>query len=649
MATLASLPAELMYEHLRAGEWPGAVELYEHELAREEKQDPAVRLLYAIALIRVGRASSGVNALTDEMLALPNARADLRRYAIPHLIDTKMFDRAAVILGKILAVDPDSVEDLRLSGSLLGRQRRYDEALESVRRLLELRPDDVVGHTSYLQILIQSGNLAEAGDHARSLGELATKSPKLTNMAMLALVRSGQGDAATDLAAKIGDDQVSDDAVAGAIVRTLFESGKISDAVERGERLLDQGFDDPVLRSSLGQAYMQSKINDRYEKAAEHLERGIRAKPNDGLMNYALGEALLRLRHYSDAVGPLAKAVELQPKVAQARALYARALKQSGRYVEAAREFRALLKLQPASPRWHRYAAGALAQAGRRQEAADLFESFVEQRSANLPDSFEQGLNRLWEEVELVDIPKGRLDWAWSLRNSDQAVDRTEWERAAKWGNLADHYLLDWLECRGDQVEEPMMRLADLGEAERVLGSIDQSRGMILASAHVGPMYAGPLALELLGLRARWLASTPSVARTSYARSLISTSDQDDMQVAKAFMASVREGYAVVIAIDGAINLGAPRIRFEGQEITYSSFAARSAHRLGVPSVFCAPRWEGDRIGFVIERLPDPLEDEDADSHADRWRDAYLDSLRRFLCGAPENLRLSGGIWRHIR
>jgi hypothetical protein len=68
-----------------------------------------------------------------------------------------------------------------------------------------------------------------------------------------------------------------------------------------------------------------------------------------------------------------------------------------------------------------------------------------------------------------------------------------------------------------------------------------------------------------------------------------------------------------------------------------------------VPSVFCAPRWTGDRIEFVIEHLPSPLEDGDADSHAERWRIAYLDCLRRFLGGRPENLRLSGGIWRHIR
>jgi hypothetical protein len=162
-------------------------------------------------------------------------------------------------------------------------------------------------------------------------------------------------------------------------------------------------------------------------------------------------------------------------------------------------------------------------------------------------------------------------------------------------------------------------------------------------------MYSGPLALELLRVKCRWLASTPSVARTAYARSLISTSDQDDMQVAREFMMSVKRGLAVVIAVDGAINLAAPRIPFEGQEITYSSFGARTAHRLGVPSLFCAPKWEDGRIGFVLKQLPDPLADESADAHAERWRDAYLTALREYLGGEPENLRLSGGIWRHIR
>jgi hypothetical protein len=307
-----------------------------------------------------------------------------------------------------------------------------------------------------------------------------------------------------------------------------------------------------------------------------------------------------------------------------------------------------LIKLQPSSHRWHRYAAGTLSQAGHNAEAAALFDDFVARRAAALPSSFEEGLEALWDKVESTHLPPARLDWAWDLRR-DRNLERAQWERAARWGYLADHYILDWLECRDDLAHEAMIRLADLTEADRVFSSVDRSRGMILASAHIGPMYAGPLALELLGVRSKWLASTPSVARTAYAQSLISTSDQNGTEVARKVLSSLHGGDAVVIAVDGAINLAAPRVQFEGQEVTYSDFAARMAHRLGIPSMFVAPRWEDGRIHFVLERLPDAQPGESADQHAARWREAFLASLRDYLGGAPESLRLSGGLWRYIR
>lgn len=641
--------AEEFQELLRASRWTEAVKLYERGLASEEKRQAEHRLPYAIALIRSGREASGIKLLTDDCLALPTARADLRRFVVPHLIQEGALERAAAVLGLLIDADPDSVEDRRLGGSVLGRLKRWDEAIANARRVIDLRPDDLPGHTAYLQLLLQSGRVEEAGVHARSLGDRVAGLPRLGSIALLALTRSGQFDAAADIASAFDESWITDETLAGAIVRAFFEAGKVDEAIEAGERLLNEGLDHPVLRAFLGQAYMASFLDDRYDRAIAHLREGLEIEPDDFRMNAAMGEALLRGRSYQEAIPYLAKACELQPKVPQARALFARALKQAGRYADAAREFRRLLEAQPSSPRWHRYAAGALSQAGQRKEAAALFDAFVAGRRATLPKNFEKGLDALWDRVDSVDLPKARLDWAWSLRSSDQTMDREQWERAAKWGHLADHYLLDWLECRDDRVHDAMMRLADLSEAERVLAGIDRSKGLILASAHIGPMYAGPLALELLGVRSRWLASTPSVARTAYAKSLISTSDQDDMQVARSFMISLRQGFAVVIALDGAINLAAPRIAFEGQEMTYSSFAARTAHRLEVPSVFCAPRWEGGRIGFILEQMPDPLPDEDAESHAERWRDAFLAALRRFLSGPPENLRLSGGLWRHIR
>ena len=88
---------------------------------------------------------------------------------------------------------------------------------------------------------------------------------------------------------------------------------------------------------------------------------------------------------------------------------------------------------------------------------------------------------------------------------------------------------------------------------------------------------------------------------------------------------------------------------FEGQAVTYSSFAAHLAHRQGVPSVFYTPRWENGRVAYTLEMLPAVEPGEDADTYAARWQAAYFKHLRAHVAGPPENLRLSGGIWRHVQ
>ena len=647
-STVEQTPALQVADLLRKGSWQEICSLFERELSSNEKAEPEFRLSYAIALIRSGREGAGISRIDAGVLAAPNARRDLRRYVISPLLLERKLDAAAKVLDLLIAESPDCVEDLRLRASVLARLRRWPESIKDARHVVDLCPDDLAAHTSYVQILLQAGRNEEAGAHAETVDEPLDGGPRTANIFLLALVRSGRTERAAEMAVELSESDISDELVAVAIVRTLLATGRIAETIDTGERCLMDGWDDPALRSCLGQAYMASQLDDRYEKAIAHFEVGLDLQPDDVAMNSGIGEALLRLRNYDKALLYLERARTLQPNVAQARALYARALKQAGRYDEAAAEFRQLLEQQPSSSRWRRYAAGVLSQAGRREEAAKLFDAFVGERRRDLPKSFGKGLEALWGQVDGVSIPQARFDWAWQLSNS-KLDDRGQWEARARWGHLADHYLLDWLECRHERAHEAMERLADLSEAEAALSSVDRSKGIILASAHIGPMYAGPLALELLGVNCRWLASTPSVARTAYARSLISTSDQDDMQVAREFMMSLKRGYAVVIAVDGAINLAAPRIQFEGQEITYSSFAARTAHRLGVASLFCAPKWQDGRIGFVLTQLPDPYPGESADSHADRWREAYLSALREYLGGEPENLRLSGGIWRHIR
>jgi lauroyl/myristoyl acyltransferase len=255
---------------------------------------------------------------------------------------------------------------------------------------------------------------------------------------------------------------------------------------------------------------------------------------------------------------------------------------------------------------------------------------------------------QLEERLDSAPIPQARLDWAWAMRG-DTSIDRAQWERRARWGHLVDHLLFDWLECREESVEEAMQVLGELDTGERFFAPLlAAGKGVVVATAHVGPMYAGLMALELVGIPSRWLATAPNIAQSSYAAALISTADQTEAQVAKACMRALSSGYVLCLAIDGAANPAAPRTRFEGQEVTYSSFASHLAHRMGVPSVFYAPRWEDGHVAYTLEMLPAAQPGEDADAYSQRWQQAYFERLREHLAGPPENLRLSGGIWRHV-
>lgn len=634
---------------LRAGRWSDAIACYTREFDEAEKADPVSQLCFAIALVRSGKIASGLARLRRIDTLGPEGRDLLRRHVVASLVQDKRFDDAIAVVDRLEAEAVATVEDLRLRASLHGRMRRFDPAIRDVRRVLELEPGDRAARLSLLKLLLQAGRNAEAADFARTLGRDAAVHPELVGLALLAIERGGDPVDAVVWAEALAASKVDDANSAAVTVHAWLAAGQLGKAAEAAERFLDRGLDSRDLRRHLARALlaMQDQDHERLERAAGLLEEPARDVAADAGLLVLRARALMRIGREDEAVPLLARALTLQPRAGGLRALHARALRHAGRYAEAAREYRRLLPAHPGNHNFHRYAAGALSLAGRPDEARQVFGDFIAARAAVLPREFEAGLDALWNKIDEASLPPERLDWAWSLR-ADRGLDRAEWERRAKWGHLADHYILDWLECRDDRIHEAMARLADLGAAERALEGIDRSRGMVLASAHIGPMYSGPLALELLGIEARWLASTPGCVNTAYGRSLISTSDQTGAEVARQTLRALNEGKAAVIAIDGAIALSAPRVAFAGQHITLSGFAPRMAQRLAVPSLFVAPRWEEGRIGFAIEPMPDARPGEGADDFALRWQEAFLASLRGYLSGEPENLRLSGGIWRHL-
>ena len=635
-----------------AGDWTLAIAAYDHALARGASPDASARVYRAMAAIRAGETAPLADCTLDPAtLRESGKRGELRRLVISPLARAGSLEAAVAVLMVALEAWPDSVDDRRLLASILGRLKRWNEAIFHADLAALAAPHDASLQASRIQLRMQAGLTGEAAAIARATADCVSNDNDSAHLWLMALARSGDSALAARLAENVDPARFANERVAAGVVSALTAGSLIGAAIDAGQRALQGGLDGAALRCALGQACLaRGSDEDRLVHALLHFEKGILLAPQDLRLVSLHGEALLSAGRHADAIAPLQKACALAPGLDHPRAMLARALRFVGRFAEAADILLALSKQAPQSKRLERMAIAALTQSGRTDEASAMYDASLDRRSAALPDSIAEALAAIDDRLDQVVIPQARLDWAWSMRSPALEMDRAAWERAARWGHEVDHLLLEWLECRDDRIEDAMALLGDLEYAERFFAPLlARGQGFVIATAHVGPMYAGLMVLELLGIASRWVASTPGVSRASYASALISTADQTQVQVAKQCLRALEDGFALCLAVDGAPDPSAPRIDFQGQRITWSNFAARAAHRLRLPSVFYAPCWVDGKIVQSLAMLPAVRDGEDVDTYTGRWRSAYLALLRAHMAGAPENLRLSGGVWRHVR
>lgn len=629
-------------EAFAAGQWRQAIEGYRIIASLTPIQ--TVRL--AVALARDGDLIAALAMLSPALLRSKGARTLIRAKLVGPLLQAGDTPGVCRALEMMTAANPENRDDSRLLASIFCRLGRTAQSLDVLDRLAAGDPTDTAVAVLRLQQLIQLGRIADAARiaHDHVLWELVDA--RLGRLALLALVRHRQYGAALEFVARLeASGSLTADAAALGVTAAR-DSGDLEAALEIGRRALAQGLDHATIRADLA-AVLLSRGDS--EGAVMHLLEAVRQRPSGVRCRATLAELLLAKGRNEDALPHLRAAIAAAPSLAHLRMLHARALKQVRDYGGAARELLAVAVGTPPGHGARRHAAAALNLAGRPAEAASIYAGVIAARDRELPADFDEGLEALWQHVERANIPQARLDWAWSLRTPRGDDDYAEWDRRARWGWLADRFIIDWLECRTTQAAAAMRRLADLAPIARFINDTRRSDGgLVIATAHVGPMFAGPLALELLDCKAKWLASTPTIASASFAGALISTADQTEAQVARRALQAIESGHAVAIAVDGAMHMAAPRIPFLGQEITYSSFAAKLAYRQRVASIFCSPFWEAGRLSFRMTSMPWPQYDENFEAYSARWRDAYLSELRECLGGEPENLRLGGGLWRHV-
>ncbi|POT56329.1 Vi polysaccharide transport protein VexE [Citrobacter amalonaticus] len=636
---------------LKKENWEELCEYYrQHPTKVEETAGNAQHiLLFAIAYLRKGEVTSGLSLLSDGVLTANNSRNLLRRWIISPLASRNL-DVVLQVVNKLLAVNMCQPEDVQLVASCLIKCRHFNTVAELAERAWRAFP----GNSLILSLCLRSLVLSEKEKQAIELARTQALANPLQGEALSACVsllhksrEKGDKELAVSLLPHLNVDTQE---AAGLVVDTLSAIGKYREAIQTGESALARGLDGAIIRRSLGLAcYKSSRSREAKLQAAEHFRQAIVFNPDNLRAATCYADVLIRTGQNAQAIPLLERWLTSHPNLPYVRALYARALRQEGQYEAASAEFMRLASEKGVTSKWNRYAAAALLQAGKRNDAEAVFARYVQARGEHLANSFEEGLQALDEKIDHVNLPVERLDWAWEIGGRQSGMERSEWERRAKWGYLADNFLLDWLECRGQQADEPMYRLANIAHVEQFFERLQlDQRGCIVVSAHLGAMYAGPMIMSLLNMNSKWVASTPGVIKGGYGERLISVSDKSEAEVVRACVQTLHSGQSIVVAIDGALNLAAPTIEFHGQQITYSTFCSRLAWKMHLPTVFGVPVWREGHIHFVLEKMVDPLKFESQASFTERWKNNYLKCVTRILKSGPENLRLSGGIWRNI-
>jgi tetratricopeptide (TPR) repeat protein len=127
----------------------------------------------------------------------------------------------------------------------LQTQKRSEEAIQSLQRALELRPDYIKAHTNLAVLFDAQKRQEEAIVHFQKVLDLAPDTNAYSNL-IIALIRAGQIDRARDYLGRASKQRLSLPLARKALVQVLIalaythaEKDEIEQAVERQRQAID--------------------------------------------------------------------------------------------------------------------------------------------------------------------------------------------------------------------------------------------------------------------------------------------------------------------------------------------------------------------------------------------------------------------------
>ncbi len=314
-------------------------------------------------------------------------------------------------LQKAAALDPANPDPHLYLGQVYSRAGKAEEAVESLRRSIELTRDPArnnyqISNTYYVlgQTLLRLGRREEAVEYVKKSQELKRLQDQAAQTTFQVRTAAGSGDSQQGMVAQdirdLGKSEIAvvlDEpppepeqrqvlermagfyrtAAASAyqqLARVKTGKGDLRKAVEQLELALHWDPSLPNLRHNLAVARL--KAGD-LAGAAEQLLEILAEHPEDRRMQSLLAEValhLVRARQHQAAIKALDYLIRTQPQIADLWILRGQAHAQAGNYDRSLDDFREGLQRDPSLPEAHYYSGMSLIRQGRLSDAVAEFE-----------------------------------------------------------------------------------------------------------------------------------------------------------------------------------------------------------------------------------------------------------------------------------
>ena len=324
-------------------------------------------------------------------------------------------DAAARFLARARQNDPNNMRVITLEGDVSAAQGRYEEAVKSYRRLVQIRPENVLYRTVLAWAEVNVGDLAEAGKNIDRVLAVVPEYPPAHHIKAVIAFRSKQFATARDYASKVlsvDPDRMPTLLVLGAssyalgnmemaynslrryvtgvpgdeVGRKLLSQvqialGRSEEALETLNPLLGEDRDDKELFNLVAKA---SLLKGDLRAGRDYLQKTLESEPASTEAMTALGRTQIALGNVAQGLKELKRAVELEPESYSRRMMLALEYLRNQNIDDALAEAKAMQSLSPEKPSGYTLEGMALGMRGDREGANKAFQDALEVDPGNV-------------------------------------------------------------------------------------------------------------------------------------------------------------------------------------------------------------------------------------------------------------------------